>query len=136
MTPAERADLLLREMRGEGWEMEFFQTPAGHVHIAAPDSDQPVEEVIGRYVRMICGRQFVVHALSAGALTRQVATFADERLCVNCHRAFLNEEDQALIFEQNTRPARRSGLWAMNRNDAVRAHRRNQEDRRAAAGGR
>lgn len=131
MTPDERAARLLREIREEGWELEFTAQGHGQVHIVGPDCDQPgydsiVDALMTRKVRAVCGRLIRRPATQGRTIS---LPFADERLHPLCHAAFPTPEAQALIFAQNVEPYVSSGLWAPSTNEGIRAGRRMDLDR-------
>ncbi len=130
MTPQERAAELVRQIREEGWEMEFTAQGNDQVHIVSPDCDQPtydsvVDALTNRKVRTICGRLIRRTATQGSAIS---TPFADERLHPECHAAFPTD-DQALIFDANVEPYVSSGLWASSVNTGIRAGRRMDQDR-------
>ncbi len=134
MSPRQRAERLLAEIREEGWEVEFVvRSLAGRVHVVASDYDHPsyndlADAVIGRKVRTICGQVVRVHVLD-GRRSRYVTGFDDDRLCQSCHDAFPTHEDQALIFDANTDRGPSPILWHMSRNDTIRAWREQAAER-------
>ncbi|MFL6113652.1 MAG: hypothetical protein ACJ786_20175 [Catenulispora sp.] len=135
MTPQERAAELLRQIREEGWEMEFTAQGNGQVHIVSPDCDQPgydsvVDALMNRKVRAICGRLIRRTAIQGATVS---TPFDDERLHPACHAAFPTPEDQELIFAANVEPYVSSGLWAPRTNESIRSGRRMDQDRRERA---
>ncbi len=135
MNPKQRAGRLLQLIDECGWELEFVHdhTNTGPVHILAPDEDQPgylddgAESIAIRRWRTVCGKVIVTTPMQGLVGT----PFPDDDLHPACHNAFTAHglDAGAVIFEQNVEPPHRSGLWAPDHNETIRAGWRMDADR-------
>jgi len=94
-----------------GQELRFAESTQGtRVHVVAPAETQPppatkIDAIVDFGVgacTMVCGVRLTLHkgGLEKGGYL--VGYFADERLCVSCHRAFGDRAE--IIFENNLPP--------------------------------